>query len=48
MTALSASVRGGLTVHEAEVYPARKELEVEFNLVKTEGRRLSNPLEINL
>lgn len=26
--------------------PARKELEIEFNLVKAEGRRLSNPLEI--
>jgi hypothetical protein len=26
--------------------PARKELEIEFNLVKAEGRNLSNPLEI--
>lgn len=26
--------------------PARKGLEIEFNLIKAEGRRLSNPLEI--
>ncbi|HEX8377630.1 MAG TPA: relaxase/mobilization nuclease domain-containing protein [Pedobacter sp.] len=26
--------------------PARKELETEFNLVKAQGRRLSNPLEL--